>query len=942
MFFILRCDVFLTRTFAGVFGFFLAFIVVGAVWCNPSRLITAFPFYILKVPSFVSIFTIFSVTNIHDSSWGTKEGQLSQEKYRSLQNEASSIQNKADKLLSAVFALLEFAADSQAHQSPTSGDSESGESAALGQAIHAAAALLAKSLQELHNAPSKTARSSFASVGQVVEHRAAASAPGREEKATSEEHARVLQILERMTNLCEADKVVIMESLDVYQAHQVAAKAAEAAAAVYAIDQAKIKARFSAFRFKYVCVWVFFNMVLVAMVDSFNLEASAAGALAVAVLASSGFRILGSVLFRLQTLSAHYWRRHCRSKLCSKCIRTDERTSKETCSCCASEDLREREHAWLDDHGLSVDPNPLFTGPGIAPTKTQSKNALDSIQIKIEQGQRHKSFEQNPPAHDERSIVSEAQVSSTRHTSETASDFVSNLRTPKASQNGRSNGDNTQQLDQTEGSGPSILPSPPRINTGTHEQGNSMALPPTNNGMFMFWTDPAYGSDNEYDSDASAISDLDEEVLGTPAAAVAERVRSSPSPVVRSQLPLTQPSEPRSQVREGDTNLLAVHGRDPSRWVPAVRHGPVVRKPWLSAAVNQARTTLTRTQGRSHRAEPAQTQQLFLRDFSRDSFVRHRQVQMQELFTDSGVSGSESRPTARQARRTQTPAQVRQPSNIRRVVAIPSPTRGVAASSPSSITSNMFNANNSPEDTTLESVQHTDSAVSGRRRVSFFRLPSINEATDEPDISVPHGRRQSFLNRPTADGPLGATAMSFMRAIDSQGSSNPTAHSSWNDTEHIQSPMVATPGASASPEQVADSARRTLLRYSAADYSDRVTRAAFKKAHGRRMSTLRNMQRRISTNLPPVMDSDEPSQEPEEIAAVVAPANEQRIAAVPTKKGFPGARRQPKSAEVSTESRPPTAAEPDVPAAACKGRPAAQPIKQAFSDQMKRPKDENK
>jgi len=91
-----------------------------------------------------------------------------------------------------------------------------------------------------------------------------------------------------------------------------------------------------------------------------------------------------------------------------------------------------------------------------------------------------------------------------------------------------------------------------------------------------------------------------------------------------------------------------------------------------------------------------------------------------------------------------------------------------------------------------------------------------------------------------------------MRAIET--GYNPTEqHSSWNETDRFMPSPFGAAGSTHidSPETAADSARRTLLRYSAAEYSNRVTRTAYKQTHGRRMSTLRNMQKKISTSLTP-------------------------------------------------------------------------------------------
>jgi hypothetical protein len=640
-------------------------------------------------------------------------------------------------------------------------------------------------------------------------------------------------------------------------------------------------------------------MALVSVVDSFQLEATAAGALAGGVLAASGFRILGSVLFRLQQIYGELQRVHLRPLLGKRCYSHDARTDRDVCCFYNAADRLRHDHAWLTEHDLLVDPSPFYLANGAAPVLRTSATPckIDSPRNRgvsvvsttsptmQREGVANTVSAPLTPSGDVLPVVDGASLTERRD--------------PRPGTVSRHEPDreNTRQVVSRRQSGAHIagLPTPPPICTAPATAQVGLELPamrPIDNGMFMFRTAPGYTSDNGYDSDASTISDLDEEELVTPTATTSNSVQtasacpedtiimanSSPdhatislssttaecgAPCIKQTASFNDPLPPNplpAAVEAPAQGFLAVHGRQPGQWLPANKAAPLIRNPW------------TGKRG-PHKAREAvgKGQQMFLRDFSHASFSRSRKAQRDTIFEETTLGRIGEAPQAHRSMLMRSTGdagakKVVPASNFRQVVAIPSPSKG-AQCTPTALPYSQ---------STVAAVATTESpaahgplptstgapSVRGRR-VSCFPLPPIVEGIPATPLAnrEHRGRRQSFVVMSNgSNSPLRGTALSFMRAIDPRYGDEGSLGTTWHDASQSE---MASPSVHSSPHQAAESARRTLLKFSAADFSDRVTRAAYKKAHGRRMSTLRHMQRRMSSSAVPF----EPPNEQEDRAA---------------------------------------------------------------------------
>lgn len=85
------------------FGFCLFSYMIGAMF-HSSLVFSAMMFgqYLLLLPAFLNIFPIYSFCNMHDISWGTKEGNLQSETRRMHEGAAVSAIRKAERARAAL------------------------------------------------------------------------------------------------------------------------------------------------------------------------------------------------------------------------------------------------------------------------------------------------------------------------------------------------------------------------------------------------------------------------------------------------------------------------------------------------------------------------------------------------------------------------------------------------------------------------------------------------------------------------------------------------------------------------------------------------------------------------------------------------------------------------------------------------------------------------
>ena len=386
---------------AGVFGAFGAFVAVGIVHGNGLRVVSSFAQYLALLPTFTNLLGIYAVCNVHDCTWGTKEGQIVAATRRLLNSQADRLQSRANKLMSAISQLLEFAAEaapppqpSPASVSPSlvadevdvsrassvltpSPDSTEQERAAstvhVDAALHAAAALLAKTLPHLQAAlptsdeEERAQEAASSEQDSSPEHPAtpllgspAVHGQGKAAEALSSVGAtRTDALLQRLSALREEDRLMVVEALKAYRAHEAAAAAATARAAEYALDKKSIEVRFNNFRMQYLAVWLLCNVLLVTVVLVYELRGVFALGIAGAIFGAAGFRVLGSLAFRLQIIIRWIERRLCRSA-CRPCYRRHARTGKLVGCCRNPSAVFADDERWLTAHDISTDPRPFL------------------------------------------------------------------------------------------------------------------------------------------------------------------------------------------------------------------------------------------------------------------------------------------------------------------------------------------------------------------------------------------------------------------------------------------------------------------------------------------------------------------------------------------------------------------------------------------------------
>jgi len=876
---------------SGVFGFFIAFVVVSIAWCNPQRLLKVFPFYFLKVPSFIAIFAIYSVSNIHDSSWGTKEGQLSQETFRSLQSQAYKLQARADKLLGAMFSLLEFAASTaQEGTGPTPGSSAVG-GITLDTAIHAAAGLLAKSLHQLTQAQkrqqedlaktvirrSDVDESPRSPIHRNKEGRVQAGQLGGADVQTMQTH----RILDRITNLADTDRMIIIESLNVYQAHQAAARRAELAAAKYAIDKKDVAKRFRAFRLMYIAIWLLCNAVIVGVVIGFGLQAEAALGIAGAILFTAGFRVIGSIAFRLQ-LCCICMNRYCCRRLCRDCCYNQHQpTGRYACCCRKPSSIYHRETLWLREHGLEKDNHPFryhrdneligMALPGNLPAPKAQSGGAPTSPSSAEEGAGGLQPEGHLVTHQAAGAVGgDGKI-------KTATSMPAALHGP---------------------SGLALLTirtghSAPVVPDGVSLEDDDVitAASASYRGQWnVFHTHDGYASDNAYDSEETALtdSDSDEEV--------SDRFHDNSSGAYSSTGLVTPMHGAYRRRRSSGTAFMMAAGNEQGR--PSMRG--VMTPGRRSTAAASAYTAYSSdsavhlSKGDHSRpdvfmirsaADRRVSNGSIVRDHSRQSRAAEERDMADLLFNaENGTLGISAR---RMPARTVSADPSAPPHTLYTAPSTPAvsisaldttdhtllsldiPAQPNKSTGPLSTNSQSGKPPAYPASGTAFSSSGSPPPRPQRRAISIVAPDALERTRTRSEAGLASSRSRRGSNASAVLSPLGsansqrrvswggispstpmsrvaASAFSLAAAIEeTEEEGSPARHEaaphrkdSMSSDTSVKSAMLAH----ATGE--ADKARYTLMKNSAADFANPVTRKAYKIVHGRRMSTLRNMKRR--------------------------------------------------------------------------------------------------
>ena len=266
----------------GIYAF--AAIMHRQVW---SILGTLFQ-YLTLLPTFVTMFPIFSFCNLHDISWGTKEGNLTAEMQRGLEIMA---QREAEKALKVQDTIQQMTAvNKQAHEQ--------------------------RGLDK-----EEERRSARSSLKNSVEEE-------DDEEPDSEEEE------------------IMMEANRVQRAHAAAARKAQERAQAMLQEKKEAAQIFNYFRLRLLCMWMLSNALWVLVILYYQLLPLYPLWVAAAIIYTGGFKLIGSFLF----LFTRFIERILRTR-CGCCYKRDPITGKRYC-CCRSKRYFRKDHMWLLEHGL--------------------------------------------------------------------------------------------------------------------------------------------------------------------------------------------------------------------------------------------------------------------------------------------------------------------------------------------------------------------------------------------------------------------------------------------------------------------------------------------------------------------------------------------------------------------------------------------------------------
>lgn len=330
--------------------------------------------YLLMIPISVNVFPIYSFANLHDISWGTKEGNLQAEQRRDHQGRADRAVKKAKKARDAIDALRK-------DQARAVRAVQAAAAAAQRQALMAAAGIT----QADANAAAAQSSGAAAAAGAGITLKGGADKmkvidednemAGYMDVATGADitlgmnvqQAANLQARIGMMDDAHLTRKLIRDAKRAAKLNEEAAAREKRLADELALDKARMQQDFNFFRMRMLSTWLLANALLVVLVAAYDRRPPFGGYAyytTITVIYMIGFKLIGSALFQLSRCSRYLFRR-----ACGCCYRIDESdigVTRVVCCCRPKEyyildDLWEQEHGY--EHRYPDDDSPQDVSP---------------------------------------------------------------------------------------------------------------------------------------------------------------------------------------------------------------------------------------------------------------------------------------------------------------------------------------------------------------------------------------------------------------------------------------------------------------------------------------------------------------------------------------------------------------------------------------------------
>ncbi len=368
--------VFLFTTFASdafivisVFATFFMYFLAALIHGQAVHVVGSMLQYLAMMPTYITVFTVYSFCHLNDISWGTKEGNSQSESRlkhlefaRKNADEAAELDSILENFLMARTKGTKPAEPSIDHHIAQESKDAAPETSATTAPL---TSVVVNGMQPNSPPPEKTPRLEeipeedselgYAIVGRPpVGMGASVISAGTRQPHLAEdvknstdadfddkisEAGILVKMARRVLPGDQGD--MIKEARKVLRAHRVAEKRALLQAKKLEVDKKEAIIEFNQFRMTMLGVWIGSNLLFLGIISNYNLLSSFALAASVLILYMGGVKLLASCLLVISMRSKSCFQCCCRNR----CYRSDELTGKLIC-CCYSDDYYYIDELW--------------------------------------------------------------------------------------------------------------------------------------------------------------------------------------------------------------------------------------------------------------------------------------------------------------------------------------------------------------------------------------------------------------------------------------------------------------------------------------------------------------------------------------------------------------------------------------------------------------------
>ena len=332
----LVCGLYLFTTFSSdafiaisVFATFALYALAGLLHGQAAVVLFNMPQYLVLMPTYLTMFTVYSMCRLNDISWGTKATKPSANSRLPHMQFAAKNAESAQRMEAVLEGFLARHAASEAGSDEGDHDSEPPSPGTLPSAV---------GLHVLGRPPAADGRS-VASGGTRQPHSAqdeSSSAAGADMMSEAD---ALVQLADKV--LPQQQRLLVAKARRMLKAHRTAAQRADMQAARLELEREAAELEFNQFRMTMLGVWIGSNLLFLGIISSFGLLSHFALAASVLILFLGGAKVAASCTFVLLRWAKAAFQRLCRPR----CYRRDALTGKFIC-CCHADDYFWQDGVW--------------------------------------------------------------------------------------------------------------------------------------------------------------------------------------------------------------------------------------------------------------------------------------------------------------------------------------------------------------------------------------------------------------------------------------------------------------------------------------------------------------------------------------------------------------------------------------------------------------------